>query len=321
LDGPIAGFNREFIMTRITSRFLASCAIAPLVLAGGQTAFAQADAPAARSNVIVVTARKIEENIQDVPVAIVAFTAEEMSRRSISELEDVAMQTPGLVFEDYSNGGFGAPTIRGATQFSITGLEQNVSIFLDGVYIPRQYAFDLGSINLERIEVVKGPQSALYGANAFAGAINYISTNRSLNQSSGSAKLEVSENGGFDISGKISAPLYPDILSVRLGLGHSRFGGDWENNHPNTNADISPGSKGNLGGYEKTNVQVGASFKPVDAVKIDFDYYHFDTLSETRAQFRITRTNGDTNCSPAVVFGRAVNQLFCGELPLGPVTG
>lgn len=309
-------------MKKIILKAMASTAIPAAALLSGGTAIAQDEAPAANNNkTIIVTARKIEESLQDIPGAITAFNAEQMQRRSISELEDVALQTPGLVFEDFSNGGFGTPTIRGATQFAITSLEQNVSVFLDGVYIPRQYAFDLGSMNLERIEVVKGPQSALYGANAFAGAINYISTNRSLTETSASAELEVSQNGGFDISGKISAPLYPDILSVRLGLGHSRFGGDWENGHPNADADISPGSKGKLGGYEKTNVQVGLSFKPVDAVKIDFDYYHFDTSSETRAQFRITRTNGDTNCSPAVVFGQAVNQLFCGQLPLGPVTG
>ena len=321
MDSPFVWLSGELDMTRISARFLVSCAIAPLAFAGGQAAYAQDAAPAAKKNEIVVTARKIEESIQDIPGAITAFSEEEMQRRSISELEDVALQTPGLVFEDYSNGGFGTPTIRGATQFSITGLEQNVSIFLDGIYIPRQYAFDLGSINLERIEVVKGPQSALYGANAFAGAINYISTSRSLTQTSASAKIEGSNNGGFDISGKISAPLVPDVLSVRLGIGYSKFGGDWVNNHPNANADISPGSKGKLGGYEKTNLQVGASLKPIDAVTIDFDYYKFDTLSETRAQYRITRTNGDTNCSPAVVFGQPVNQLFCGELPLGPVTG
>lgn len=308
-------------MKKALLKALGTSAVSALCILPANSAFAQTESEATDANVIIVTARKVEEDIQEIPGSITAFTAEEMQRRSISELEDVALQTPGLVFEDYSNGGFGTPTIRGATQFAITSLEQNVSIFLDGVYIPRQYAFDLGSINLERIEVVKGPQSALYGANAFAGAINYISGNRSLTEFSASGKLEVSDNGGLDISGKINAPLVPDVLSVRLGIGYSEFGGDWVNNHPNADANISPGSKGKLGGYEKTNLQVGASLKPIDAVTMDFDYYHFDTLSETRAQYRITRANGDTNCSPAVVFGQPVNQLFCGELPLGPVTG
>jgi len=324
LDSPITGFNEGFIMTRTTARFLASCAIAPLVFAGSQAAFAQdaAPAPAAKNNTIVVTARLVEESIQDVPVAIVAFTKEEMQRRSISELEDVALQTPGLVFEDYSNGGFGTPTIRGATQFAITGLEQNVSVFLDGVYIPRQYAFDIGSMNLERIEVVKGPQSALYGANAFAGAINYVSTTRSLTRTSASGELEVSENGGFDLSGKISAPLIPDRMSVRLALGLSKFGGDWENNHPNADLDISPGTKGKIGGYDNSTVSVGASVRPFDALTVDFDYYNFDISSETRAQYRLEQNfPGDFNCSPGGQFTNRGLQLFCGELSPVPRPG
>lgn len=306
-------------MTRTSTRFLASCAIAPLVMAGSQTAFAQDEASAANNKTIVVTARLVEESLQDIPVAITAFNAEEMQRKSISELEDVALLTPGLTFEDYSNGGFGTPVIRGATQFSITGLEQNVSVLVDGVYIPRSYAFDVGSMNLERIEVVKGPQSALYGANAFAGAVNYISFNRSLTEVSGSAKLEVSENGGFDISGKVSVPLVDDMLAMRLAIGKSKFGGDWVNAHPDADADISPGTDGTLGGYDKTSIVVGASFRPVDALTIDFDYYNFDTSSEARAQYRLSRADGDLNCSLGGAFLNfgvpPENQLFCGQLP------
>lgn len=314
-------------MTRISTRFLASCAIAPLVMAGSQTAFAQDEAPAANENTIIVTARKIEESLQDVPVAITAFDAEEMQRKSISELEDVAMLTPGLVFEDFSNGGFGTPTIRGTTQFSVNNLEQNVSTFIDGIYIPRQYAVDIGSTNLERIEVVKGPQSALYGANAFAGAINYVTTNRSLTELSASGELEVSENEGLDISGKISVPLIDNMLAMRFGIGFSKYDGDWKNNWPDP-VTVNPGTNGRIGGYDNQSLTVGASFRPVDAITIDFDYHNFDISSETRAQYRLDRGAGDFNCSvgglafnidtfafePALV----ENQLFCGELSVDP---
>lgn len=273
-------------------------------------------------NMIIVTARKIEESLQDVPIAITAFTAEQIQEQSINELEDVALLTPGLIFEDYSNGGFGTPTIRGTTQFSITGLEQNVSVFLDNIYIPRQYAFDTGTMNLERIEVVKGPQSALYGANAFAGAINYVSTSRSLTEVSGHGEISASENGGFEMLGSVSAPLVDNVLSMRLSLGYSEFDGDYENNHPDANIDINPGTTGKLGGYEKKSLQVGASFRPIDAVTLDFDYYKFDTSSESRAQYRLTRGNGDTNCSDAILFGfLPVKQLFCGTIPNVPIPG
>lgn len=317
-------YNRGKLVKMTILKAMGTSSIFALTILSTGPAFAQSEDAAsngAGSNVIVVTARKIEENLQEIPGAITAFNKEELNRRSISELEDIAMQTPGLVFEDFSNGGFGSPTIRGATQFSITGLEQNVSVFLDGIYIPRQYAFDVGSMNLERIEVVKGPQSALYGANAFAGAINYVSTTRSLTEVSAGGEVEFSENGGFDISGKISAPLVHDVLSMRLALGHSEFGGDYTNNHPDADLNLDPGTSGKIGGYEKSMVQVGASLKPVDAVTIDFDYYNFKNQSETRAQYRLSRGSGDFNCSNGGQFTNFGLQLFCGELPSTPVAG
>lgn len=315
-------------MTNSIFKLMATSATLALTFAGATAANAQDEEGASGSKTIVVTARKIEENLQDIPGSITAFSKEELSRKSISELEDVALLTPGLVFEDFSNGGFGTPTIRGTTQFSINNLEQNVSTFIDGIYIPRQYAVDIGSTNIERIEVVKGPQSALYGANAFAGAINYVTTNRSLTEISGSAEVEVSENEGLDISGNISVPLINNVLALRLGLGFSEYDGDWRNNFPNpTNA--SPGTNGRIGGHDNQSITVGASFRPIDAVTIDFDYHRFEVSSESRAQYRLDRAAGDFNCSvgglafvgfPVFGFQPAAveNQLICGELSVNP---
>lgn len=318
---------RGKVMTRKMFKLMATSATAAIACAGITAAHAQEEEGASESGMIVVTARKVEENLQEIPGSITAFDAEQLQNRSISELEDIALQTPGLVFEDFSNGGFGTPTIRGTTQFSINNLEQNVSTFIDGIYIPRQYAVDVGSLNMERIEVVKGPQSALYGANAFAGAINYVTTNRSLTEISAFAEVEVSENKGLDISGKISVPLIDDMLAMRLGLGFSEYDGDWRNNWPNP-ATVSPGTNGRIGGYDNRTLTVGASFRPVEAITIDFDYYNFDVSSESRAQYRLDRAAGDFNCSVgglefsfttfSFVPGAVENQLFCGELPVNP---
>ena len=124
---------------------------------------------------IVVTARKREEALQDIPLAITAFTSEELQKRSIQNMRDIALFTPGFNFEDFGGSGGTTPVVRGTTQVSILQSgEQNVSVFFDGVYLPRSYVTDLGFANMERVEVVKGPQSARYGRNAFMGAINYI---------------------------------------------------------------------------------------------------------------------------------------------------
>ncbi len=123
---------------------------------------------------IVVTARKRDESIQDIPISITAFTAADIEKRSLQEMTDISLYTPGFNFENFGNEGGTAPVIRGATQVA-GNIEQNVSFFYDGIYLPRDYVTDLGFTNIERIEVVKGPQSARYGRNAFMGAVNYVS--------------------------------------------------------------------------------------------------------------------------------------------------
>ena len=93
-------------MTKISIRFFISCAIAPLALAGGQAAFAQDEVPAAAQDevpaasgqIIIVTARKVEERLQDVPLSIAAFSAEDMRERQVRDTSDIAALTPGLNF-------------------------------------------------------------------------------------------------------------------------------------------------------------------------------------------------------------------------------
>jgi iron complex outermembrane receptor protein len=100
---------------------------------------------------ITVTARRVEERLQDVPIAVSAFSADEMVRRNMRELEDIALATPGFSYEDYG-GGFGVPVIRGGSQLRIQDLDQTTSVYLDGVYLPRQYMVDFGTVGFERIE-------------------------------------------------------------------------------------------------------------------------------------------------------------------------
>lgn len=268
--------------------------------------------PVISSNTIIVTARKVEETLQEVPIAITAFTSEELQSRSITSLQDIALQTPGFVYEDFSNGGYGTPTIRGATNFNITSLEQNVSVFVDGIYIPRQYSFAVGTLNLERVEVVKGPQSALYGANAFAGAINYIVADRDLNNLDIHGSIGVSEDKGFDISAKASVPIIPSVLAFRMAAAKTKYGGSIPNGHPNADVGIDPGTDGKFGGYDNDSFRVGASFQPAEMITLDFDYYRFDVESEVQAGYRIESSNGDMICGSGP-------GLFCAELPIDPV--
>jgi len=124
---------------------------------------------------IIVTARRREESLQDVPLAITALDAAALDSVGARGLEDIAARTVGFTYEPFANSGnTGYPVIRGLSTSFVSARVQNVGVFMDGIYLQRQGMFDPGLLDVQRVEVVKGPQNALYGRNAFAGAINYV---------------------------------------------------------------------------------------------------------------------------------------------------
>lgn len=264
---------------------------------------------------LTVTARRVEENLQDVPIAVSAFTEQELTRRNLRELEDIALATSGFSFEDYG-GGFGVPVVRGGSQLRIQDLDQTTSVFLDGVFIPRQYMVDFGTVGFERVEVIKGPQSALFGRNAFLGAVNYVSGGPT-------EELEIDIRGTLgsdrrnDISGEISGPILGDYLGGRVIAAYSEFDGTWPNNHPNAGINFdNNGTSGNLGGFENTTIGVNLESSPIEQLQLEFDYYRSERFQEMQASARLESSANDLNCSFDPAFQGGRNRLFCGELPL-----
>lgn len=132
--------------------------------------------PDTEAGEIIVTARRREETLQDVPVVITAFTGEDLDRYGISSLNDVAVMTPGLVIANTHNNVGGSMTIRGigaTTQNS--AIDQAVSVNVDGVQVSQGNILRMGQYDLERIEILKGPQSLFFGKNSTAGIISLTS--------------------------------------------------------------------------------------------------------------------------------------------------
>ena len=271
---------------------------------------------------ITTTARKTEENVQDVPIAISALTTEEIERRNIRELEDLALATAGFSFEDYG-GGYGVPVIRGGAQTRIQDLDQTTSVYLDGIYLPRQYMVDVGTIGFDRIEVVKGPQSALFGRNAFLGAVNYVSGGPG-DELDAMVRATIGSDDRLDVSGEISGPIIADKLSGRLLAAYSEFDGTWTNQNPNYDGrDYGKrGTTDNLGGWENTTFGINLEAQPTESLALEFDYYRVERFQEPPPAIRV-EVNGsilgiqgfpDTNCSPT--FGANNDfRFFCGEIP------
>ncbi len=276
---------------------------------------------------IVVTARKRDESIQDIPISITAFTAADIEKRNLQEMTDISLFTPGFNFENFGNEGGTAPVIRGATQVA-GSIEQNVSFFFDGIYLPRDYVTDLGFANIERVEVVKGPQSARYGRNAFMGAVNYISkgpTEEWMVEGS----LTGGNYGRFDASGAISGAIVPDTLRMRAFADYSEYDGSWKNSHPFADINFSPGTDRRVGGYEKTVMGAALEFLPMENIEINLAYTYREFNREHSAQNWFGELNAESNLLNCGQFNPDVRpagsglggggqwfRLFCGELPV-----
>jgi iron complex outermembrane receptor protein len=149
--------------------WLASAAC--VVLAAPGAARAQADGTVSE---LVVTAQKREQSLQDVPAAISAFGAGAIEQRGLDEIADLQFETPSLQLGEFS--GISAATIRGVGLNTFgASMQPGVAIHVNGVYQARSAMGELAQVDLERVEVLRGPQGTLYGRNATGGAINFIS--------------------------------------------------------------------------------------------------------------------------------------------------
>ncbi len=203
---------------------------------------------------IIVTARKREETLQDVPLAVSAFTADRIEREGLRDVADVAFQTPGFSFRSAFGRDADRPVIRGMS--NIQGAA-NAAFFIDGVFVTGSIA-SLNLDNLERVEVIRGPQAALFGRNTFSGAVNFV-TRRPDNRLRAQAKGTVGEDGLYEATGFVSGPIVPDRLFAQVDGRYYEFGGQY----PNV---IDPDDR--LGRQMSYSAGGTLVFRPVDGLEI-----------------------------------------------------
>jgi iron complex outermembrane recepter protein len=284
---------------------------------------------------IVVTARKREESLQDVPVSVTAFSASDLERRGFSGLDDIAAATPGFTFEAFLTGGaHGNPVIRGLSQQFTTARIQNVSFFLDGVYLQRQSMLNVSLIDMQRVEVLKGPQNALYGRSAFAGAVNYVTLEPTAD-AQGYLLAGTGDNERQDYRISLAGPINGSgTLLGKVTAGMARYEGHTRNYHPVANADpVGPNLRGNLGGYDDEIYSVSLAYLADSGLKLRASYYHSRAEHETGPGYSISGVSAarfglrfddqnDLNCNEVTV--QAIGDptkthtgfsAWCGELP------
>ncbi len=211
---------------------------------------------------VVVTARKRTENLQDVPMVVTAITAEAIERKGISDLADIAKYTSGVMLDQGFNRQDTRVVIRG---LSPTRGRQNVAILQDDVDISSLAQATAGGsfvinprlLDVERIEVVKGPHSALYGRSAFNGAINYI-TRKPGDEFRASGQLGVANFDEQEARFSVSGPVIAEKLSLGFNAAGWRADGFYK----------SPTTGKGLGGGDGWGVALSLKATPNENITI-----------------------------------------------------
>jgi iron complex outermembrane receptor protein len=169
---------------------------------------------------IIVSARKTDETLQSVPIAVSAFNADQMAAMNVTQTADVGRFTPSVFIEPPAGGNATSAkvTVRGQNQSdSLITLDPSVGWYLDDVYLARAYGTVASLYDAERVEVLKGPQGTLYGRNTTGGAIKVVTTKA---EPSGGVKGYITGGvGNYDawkVGGAVNIPLIEDVLAVRL---------------------------------------------------------------------------------------------------------
>lgn len=227
-------------------RALVKSTLLTATVLAGAPAFAQdavnEDGANEDENVIIVTARKQEESIQDIPVAVSVFTSEDLFENGINNIDDLSERTPGFVFDTPFGRQFDRPIIRG--QANILG-SSGVSVFIDNVNVTQSIR-SLNFGDIDSIEIIKGPQSALFGRNTYSGAIN-ITTRQPTNDFNGDISVEVGENDLYEVLANVRGPIIEDKVFFSLAARYYDFKSEFDI-PANLNPSVGNESSWSIGG-------------------------------------------------------------------------
>jgi iron complex outermembrane receptor protein len=207
------------------------------LMTGGAThAFAAQETPAAEENreeppvdedEIVVTAQLREQSLQDVPISIDVLGAEEIADKKIDDIADIGNEAPGLSVYSFVPRQVN-PSIRGAASLNDSpGVDQSVAMFLDGVYIGQVGFFSLDLFDVERIEVLKGPQGTLFGRNVTGGALSIVTT-RPPEAFDATLEATLGKYEQKELQGVVGGPL-TDSLAGQIAFSWKDSDGFYEN--------------------------------------------------------------------------------------------
>ena len=247
------------------SRKALATGVAMTALMSAASAWAQTPPPSpaaqpSQVDEIIVTAQRRSQRLQDVPVTVTAFGAEELEQARIKDVDDVATRTPGLQFDAFPAS---QPRIAirgiGSTDRGAAG-DPSAAVFLDEIYLgrPGMVAFD--AFDIERIEVLKGPQGTLYGRNVVGGAINVVTQRPDLDAFGVSTETTIGNYGRLEGAAVLNAPFADGKAAVRAS-------GSWRTHDGYTDNSFTGGE---VDDQDTRSARIQIAAEPSDTVRLAF---------------------------------------------------
>jgi outer membrane receptor protein involved in Fe transport len=221
---------------------------------------------------VTVTAQKRTERLSDVPLSITAVTGEQLANEGITSATDLERVVPGF---DYQKSTYGAPVfaIRGVGVYdTFIGMSPTVTVYVDQVPLPFLAMAQAASMDLERLEVLKGPQGTLFGQNSTGGAINYIAAKPTRELQMGT-DVTYGRFDEFDVNAFLSGPV-TDTVQARLSVRRESRG-DWQE------SETRPGD--GLGKRDFTAARLLVDWQPNDAARFEVNLNGWWDGSDTQA--------------------------------------
>jgi iron complex outermembrane receptor protein len=251
----------ETLLTRLA---VSSLLAAPLALATAATLAQENGNSAAVLEEVMVTATRRTESLQEVPISISVVGAADIEASSSLDLQDISAQIPNFVFAENVNQGFSSMSIRGIYSRSDPaniGFDQSAGVYVDGVYHSRQFNANAGMGDVERVEVLRGPQGTLFGRNTISGAVNIVSKKPDTSELQGRLFAETGNRNLAHGKGSINIPLVEDTLAIKV-FGDYLDRDGFVDNTTTGNDD--------LGSQEQSSARLQLRWTPSEKTTVDF---------------------------------------------------
>ena len=281
-------------MRTVQSVWLSAAILLALPLAAPQVRAQPVILEGERLEEILVTARKRDEALLDVPVAVNAFSAEEIASAGITRPQDFIALTPNMTMIQTQNQGTSFIVVRGISQ--ARNSEPSVAVLIDGVLMANPSQFNQELYDIARIQVLKGPQGALYGRNAIGGAV-IIETREPGDEIEGSVMAGYDSGPGYRVRAGVGGPLGGSD-TWKFQLSGSYFDTDGYIDNPNLGEEADP--------FEDLSGRAKLIWEPNDAMRADLRFY-MSQVDTQALYFNIVEDVNDTSL-PVRVDNHGVNE-------------